>query len=185
MITRRSVLGAGLAFASMAYSAGLRAFAHTSSRNLGPQPSDVLLLDSDIELPDQLAVFLNGRHTKSTVIPLHLDAASHAGLMRVLNDNHAIIGISSGATLFCLERLAWDHGFRMTGRTQACVSAFGDKACHGDMKAFIDGARSSAAGTTSIAQTYRPSRADGLLHAWAMQKSAGVHPRQNRREGWQ
>ena len=52
------------------------------------------------------------------VVEVRLDAAGQAGLMRVLDKSHGIVGISSGATLFCLERIAWDHGFRLTGRSQ-------------------------------------------------------------------
>jgi hypothetical protein len=185
MITRRTALGAGLAFVSLIHASGSGASVYSARRRLGPLSPDVLLLDSNIALPEQLAAFVEGRSPKLTIVPLHLDAASHPGLMRLLNDNHAIIGISSGATLFCLERLAWDHGFRMTGRTQACADAFGDKACQQDIASFLGGAHSPSAAALPLVKSYRPSRADGVLHAWSMQKSASALLRQTRREGWQ
>jgi hypothetical protein len=185
VITRRTALGAGLAVVTMAYGSGSRAFANTARRSFGAHTSDILLLDSSIEPPEPLANFIKGRHSNATVFPLHLDAASHSGLMRVLKDNDRIIGVSSGATLFCLERLAWDHGYRMTGRTQACASALGGKSCQQDIAAFIGGAHSPSAAMSPFVQSYRPSRADGVLHAWSMQKSVSARMRQARWEGWQ
>jgi hypothetical protein len=97
-----------------------------------------------------------------------------------LEKSQAIAGISSGATLFCLERIAWDHGFRLTGRSQRCTSDPGET-CLQDLAAFLGGTH-PAANPPSLARAYRPSRADGLLHAWVMRKSAGPQFRQDHRD---
>ena len=49
-----------------------------------------------------------------------------------------------------------------------------------DVAAFLSGAHPSAASPSLLARAYRPSRADGLLHAWVMQKSASPQLRQGR-----
>jgi hypothetical protein len=116
------------------------------------------------------------------VVAIQLDAAEQAGLRRVLDTSHAIVGISCGATLFCLERIAWDHGLRLTGRSQRCASNSGDDACRQDVAAFLSGAHPLAASPSLLTRVYRPSRADGLLHVWVMQKSASPQLRQGRRE---
>lgn len=179
MTTRRIVLGAGLTFATMACTAGFRGYDPTAHRREA-RSIDALLIDETIDMPSQVVAFITaGRHTLP-VIGIRLDAAAHTGLMRVLDQSHAIIGISSGATLFCLERVAWDHGFRLTGRSQRCASDFGDDDRRPDVAAFLRGAHGSAANPATLARAYRPSRTDRTLHAWAMQKSARTHFRRGR-----
>jgi hypothetical protein len=95
----------------------------------------------------------------------------------------AIVGISSGATLFCLERIGWDHGFRLTGRSRRCAGDPGGDACREDVAAFLSGVHPPAASTSLLARAYQPSRADGMLHTWIMQKSASPQFRQGRRDG--
>ena len=138
----------------------------------------MLLIDETIEMPRQMAAFIKASRQRLPVLGIQLDAAAHAGLMRVLNSSRAIVGISSGATLFCLERLAWDHGFRLRGRSQWCASEPGDEAFSQDLAAMLSGA--SAGPLASCA--YRPSRADATLHAWVIHKSARPPVVQDRRE---
>ncbi len=182
MMTRRTVLGAGLAFAAVAGTAGFGAHDATARRRREPRAIDALLIDETIEMPRQLATVIETRSRTLPVVGIHLDAASHAGLMRVLNESRAIVGISSGATLFCLERLAWDHGFRLTERSQRCAGGPGDDTCWDDVAAILGGAHPLAASPSSGVRAYRPSRGDGTVHAWAMQKAAGPQINRGRQE---
>ena len=182
MLTRRTVVGAGLVFASVACSAGFGACGPTSRRHREARSIDALLIDQGLEMPRQMAAFINATRHRLPVLEIQLDAAAQPGLRRVLDTSHAIVGLSSGATLFCLERIAWDHGFRLTARTQRCAGDPGDDACRQDMAAFLSGAHPPAASPALLARAYRPSRADAMLHAWVMQKSARPQFRQGRRE---
>jgi hypothetical protein len=181
MMTRRTVLGAGLALASACTVAfgecGPSARPHRKARSV-----DALLIDESIEMPRPLAAFVKASGRTLPVVGIRLDAAAHAGLRHVLDTSHAIVGISLGATLFCLERIAWDHGFRLAGRSQRCASDPGEDACRQDVAAYLSGTHPLAAIPSLSTRAYRPSRADGLLHTWAMQKSASPRLRQDRRE---
>jgi len=181
MMTRRTVLGAGLALASTCTVAvvgcGASALRHREARSI-----DALLIDESIEMPRQLAAFIKASRRTLPVVGIRLDAAAHSGLRHVLDTSHAIVGISLGATLFCLERIAWDHGFRLAGRSQRCASDPGEDACRQDVAAYLSGTHPLAAIPSLSTRAYRPSRADGLLHAWVMQKSASPQFRQGRRE---
>jgi hypothetical protein len=182
MLTRRTVVGAGLVIASVACTAGFGACGPTARRHRRAPPIDALLIDDSLEMPRQMASFIKATRQTLPVLEIQLDAAAQPGLRRVLDTSHAIVGISSGATLFCLERIAWDHGFRLTGRTQRCAGNPGDDACRQDVAAFLSGAHPPAASPALLARAYRPSRADAMLHAWVMQKSGRPQLRQGRRE---
>lgn len=167
-ITRRAVIGTGAVAASLAYAGGAAAYA----RPEGLRPIDAMLIDDGVAMPSPLAAFVAARARTLPVVDIRLDAAGHAALNRVLADSHVIVGISSGATLFCVERIAWDHGYRLTARTQRCHADFGDDdACRQDVVAFLNGAHPFTAQTAALA-AYRPSLDDGTLHAWAMRKDA-------------
>jgi hypothetical protein len=182
MVTRRIVLGTGLTFAAVACAAGLGMYGSAARRHPDARSIDALLIDESIEMPRQLAAFIKASRRTLPVVGIQLDAAAHVRLMRLLDKSQALIGISSGATLFCLERLGWDHGFRLTGRSQQCASNLGAGGCRQDVAAFLSGAQHSAASIASLARAYRPSRADGTLHAWSMQKIDRTLLRQDRRE---
>jgi len=98
-----------------------------------------------------------------------------------MEDSHAIAGISSGAALFCLERIAWDHGFRLTGRIQRFANGLDGDTPWQDVAAFLRVVLPLAAGSSALARDYRPSRSDGIVHAWVMEKSSPQF-RQGRRE---
>jgi hypothetical protein len=170
MVTRRIVLGAGMAFTSLACAAGFGAYTPTAQHRRNAQAIDALLIDEGIEMPREIAVLITASKLKFPIVAVQLDAATHARLVRVLKCSRVIAGISSGATLFCLERIAWDHGFRLTGRTQQCASDPNQQAQQ-DVAAFLGGTL-PAANPSILVQAYRPSRADATLHAWVMQKSA-------------
>ena len=178
MMTRRTVVSNGLALVSAACAASFGKFEATAGQSRQARSIDALLIDESIEMPAKMAAFVEVSRRTTPIVGVQLDAATYAELMRVLDKSRTIVGISSGATLFCLERLAWDHGFRLTQRVQRSA---GD-ACLQDVNAFLSGAHPYAASPSPLASAYRPSRADGSLHAWVMQKSAGPKIRQGRRE---
>jgi len=169
MMTRRTVLGAGLAFTAVACSTAFGAPDPTARRR-DARAVDALLVDETIELPRQLSAYIKARSLTLPVIGIQLDAASHGGLKDVLNRSQVIVGISSGATLFCLERIAWDHGLRLTERSQRGPGDPGDDACCPDVAALLSGTHPLAATSSQIVRAYRPSRGDGTLHTWAMRK---------------
>jgi hypothetical protein len=166
----------------MASTASFGACGPTGRRRRQARPIDTLLIDQGIEMPRQVAAFIKASGRRLPVVAIQLDAAAQPGLRRVLDTSHAIVGISSGATLFCLERIAWDHGLRLTGRTQRCASNPGDDAWWQDVAAFLSAAHAPDASRSLLARAYRPSRTDGMLHAWVMQKSASPQLRQRRLE---
>jgi hypothetical protein len=173
MMTRRTVLGAGLVFTAVACTTGFGAYDPAPSRRREARSIDALFFDETIEMPLEMSTFIKACGLTLPVVGIRLDAASHAGLTRVLNKSETIVGISSGATLFCLERIARDHGFRLTDRSQYCAADLGDDTCWQDATAFLSGAHPLAASPLPAVSAYRPSRVDGTLHAWAMQKYAG------------
>jgi hypothetical protein len=181
MVTRRTAVGAGLAFASLAFTAGFGVYCPRVRPRRAARSIDALLVDESIEMPHQMAALIKASSRALPVVAIQLDAAAQAGLRFVLEKSDAIVGISSGATLFCLERIAWDHGFRLTGRSQRCASD-ADNECREDVAAFLSGAHPPTASPSLLARAYRPSRVDGLLHAWLMQKSASPQLRQGRRD---
>jgi hypothetical protein len=183
MVTRRTAVGAGLALASLAFTAGFGAYGPTARPRREARSIDALLVDESIEMPRQMAALIKASSRALPVVGIRLDASAQAGLRLILDKSHAIVGISSGATLFCLERIAWDHGFRLTARCQqGCASDPGDDACRQDVAAYLSGVHPPAASPLLLARAYRPSRADGILHAWIMQKSARPQLRQGRRD---
>jgi len=180
MLTRRTAVGAGLAFGSVACAAGFGAYGQAPGRTREGRAIDTLFIDESFETPRQMAALVEAGGRALPVVRIRLEAADLAGLQRVLEKSQAVVGLSSGATLFCLERIAWDQGFRLTGRSQRCASGPGE-ACLQDLAAFLGGTH-PAASPPSLARAYRPSRADGLLHAWVMRRSAGPQFRQGRRD---
>jgi hypothetical protein len=104
------------------------------------------------------------------VIDLRFDAAAYAGLHQILATDSAIAGISSGAALFCLERIAWDHGFRLVGRIERRADDIAHAGSPRDLAQFLGGLDATSQRGSVTSSGYRPSRTDGLLHAWAMQR---------------
>jgi hypothetical protein len=136
---------------------------------------DALFIDETIELPRPMAAFASASRQSLPVVGLSLDAAAHAGLGRVLAASNALVGLSCGATLFCLERIAWDHGFRLVERRQQLSGNAADDTCLRAVCEYLGATASAAAGAEArLVRSYRPSRADGLLHAWLMQKRRGA-----------
>ena len=182
MMTRRTVLRSGAAIAAVACTAGFGAYDPSARSGRKTQSIDALFVDETIAIPSQLAAFIKSGSRTVPIIGIRLDAAAHSGLLRVLDQSHAIAGISSGAALFCMERIGWDHGFRLTGRCQRCAGDLGGDVCRQDVAEFLDGAHRPAANAAPPARAYRPSRTDGTLHAWVMQKSPSRQFSQTRRD---
>jgi hypothetical protein len=172
MMTRRTVLGIGMTVASSALATGFKAYA--APPTILPKPVDALLVDKNVQLPRPIAAYINARRRLLPVVAIDLDAAGYSGLMNVLTKSDAVAGISSGATLFCLERLAWDYGYRLTGRTPRCLSAIDEQSCSQDIAAFLTAAHSMAVRASPETRAYRPSHSDDTLHSWVMQKSASA-----------
>ena len=173
MITRRTAITTSAAFASIAIASGIDAKAATAIE-IGQSGSvDVLLVDETIESPRRLAGLVLNDGPRLPQLAVRLDAAGQHDLSDVFAHARAIVGISSGATLFCLERMAWDHRFRVTAHSQNRAD---DVAALQDLARF---ARGRAPITTMLsAPAYRPSRTDGLIHVWTMHKPArpATHP---------
>jgi len=181
MMTRRTAVGAGLAFTAAVCTAGFGAYDPTARRRGEVLAIDALLIDESIAMPRRMLTFIEANKRVLPIVGIGLDAAAQAGLRRLFGQSHAIAGLSSGATLFCLERIAWDHGFRLTERSGQCARDPSDHTCRRELAAFLGGAYLSAASPSPVARAYRPSRADGMLHAWVMQKS-GPQFRRSRQE---
>lgn len=179
-ITRRAALGGGLAFASVAGTISVAAGGKTAPSLHGPQRIDAMLVDSSIAMPSRVKSFVEARRQTMRVIDIQLDAATHAELKRVFAESRVIVGVSSGATLFCVERIAWDHGFRLTRRHERPACDLKSDACTQDDLEYLNGAHPTA--MRSATHGYRPSRADAMLHAWTMQKSARAYFSQDQRE---
>jgi hypothetical protein len=71
-----------------------------------------------------------------------------------------------------VERIAWDHGFRLVARSHRFASGPDNDASWRDVAALLGGGHLTTGGQSSADRAYRPSRIDGLLHAWVMHKSA-------------
>jgi hypothetical protein len=170
MATRRTVLGTGLALASLFSVDGSAASVLGARGRRTSRMIDALLVDQTIGMPRAVAAFADANRRTLPVVGIGFDATAQAALTRTLRDNHVIAGISSGATLFCLERMAWDEGLRLAGRNQIRSSALGDASLD-DVAAFLTGANPAGAVAGKLVREYRPSRADGTLHAWILRRS--------------
>ena len=188
-MTRRTVLGSGMIAASIACSVGSAASAEVIGYHAAPRPIDALLVDHGVEMPRLLATFVAARARTLPIVGIRLDAAGHAALVGVLRDSHVLAGVTSGATLFCVERIAWDHGYRLTARSGRCSADLDgadldDDARLQDAVAFLNAAHPSGTSPSVPARQYRPSRQDGTLHAWTMQKSSSAPSHPDRMKAW-
>ena len=170
MITRRAAIGAGLLSGSGALVPARGSFAGVRTSYPAPRTIEALLVDSTVAVPSQLAAFVKLTRPDVPIRTLDLDAASHAGLARLLSECSAVAGLSSGAGLFCLEQIAWDHGFRVTARTEQNMDDAGKEACRQDIAAFLAGVRLDE-NRHARARVVRPSRVDGFLHVWVIEKA--------------
>jgi len=182
MVTRRTVLGTGLALASMACSAAIGAEGTASHRRRESRAIDALLIDETLVMPRPLTAYAHRSARSLPVIGIQLDAAGYAAMIRVLDRSQVLVGISSGATLFCLERIAWDRGFRLAGRSERHSGEAGAHALRQDVATYLKGEMPPAASTLRGARSYRPSRADATLHAWVLRKPARPGLPTDRRE---
>jgi hypothetical protein len=172
LVTRRAVIGTGAVAASLAYAGSSAASAQAAGGRAAIRPIDALLIDDGVDMPRPLADFVTARARTLPVVTIRLDAAGHSALNRVLNESHVIVGITAGATLFCVERIAWEHGYRLTARTQRGHADFNAENGRQLVAAFLNDAHPFTASPARPAAAYRPSLNDRTLHAWAMRKDA-------------
>jgi hypothetical protein len=182
MIRRRTVLGVGLALTGFTSTNAFGAFGPTANHRQVARAIDALLIDETIEMSRLWMDSIEANRRTLPVLGIQLDAASHAELGGVLGKSQRVVGISSGATLFCVERIAWDHGFRLTARIQSGAGEPGDDTCGRDFARVLHGALPLAASPSSLMRAYRPSRMDGTLHAWTLQRTAGPQTQHGRQE---
>jgi len=180
MVTRREVLGVGLAFASVSGAIGL--YSATKARPVKDQTGlpkvGAMLVDEHLGIAALLVYFFQNRKPDLPFLTLRLDSFASTELKPIFNSVQVIAGISSGATLFCLERIAWDHGYRMTRRSEHEFTATAATASANDatILALADAIVSNrpesfAAAIAPASRAYRPSMTDDTLHAWIMQRA--------------
>jgi len=179
-VTRRTALGAGVAAISLASGVSVSAYGQTMVSGRNPHAIDAMLIDGGVAMPALVSKVIQARGRAIPIIDIYLDGAGHGPLQRVLSQSQTLVGVSTGATLFCLERIAWDHGFRLTARNEQSACALDGNTCHQTVVEFLNGAHGTA--TSPSPRAYRGSRADGTLHAWTMRKSARSYVSQDRRE---
>jgi hypothetical protein len=175
-VTRREVLGAGLAFASISGAIGLNSTYRVSAvKDQVVLPKvGTLVLDEGLGVSTSLVDVLHHRTPDLSFLTLGLDAVTSIELKHLFNSAQTIAGLSSGATLFCLERIAWDYGYRITRRSEHAFSANAANENDATVLALANKiiTNKPEAFATAIAPTnraYRPSRADDTLHAWIME----------------
>jgi hypothetical protein len=180
-VTRREVLRAGLALASISGAIGLdAAFAATAGKDqLGLPKPGAIVLDEDLEMSAALVRFLQSRKPDLPLLALRLDSTTSTQLKPIFNSAPVIAGLSSGATLFCLERIAWDHGYRISRRSEHLLDSVTANAADNDATvarladAIIDDEPALFATAIDPAgRAYRPSMTDRTLHSWILQMTA-------------
>jgi hypothetical protein len=176
MITRREVLGAGVALASISSVMGLNsAFGAEAVNNPTALPKvSALVLDEGLGVSTPLLDVLHRHKRDLSFLTLGLDAFASTALKPLFSSGQMIAGLSAGATLFCLERIAWDYGYRITRRSEhefkasagnendALVLALASSIMNNQPEPF-------AAAIAPNNRAYRPSRSDDTLHSWIMQ----------------
>jgi hypothetical protein len=191
MVTRREVLGAGVALASISGAIGLSS-AHIVSAVTGQAGSPkvgAMVLDESLSVSSTVIDVLHRHQHDLSLLTIGLDAPGSIELKRLFNEGQMIAGLSSGATLFCLERIAWDYGYRVTRRSEhdfntnvahalandATVLALADKIISNQPESF-------AAALALTSRAYRPSMTDDTLHTWIMQTAVASKTRTVRPE---
>lgn len=164
MMTRRQVLGTGVALASISATPGWAA-APRGGAGTGQLP-DALVVDDSMVLPDSVASLVEAGSSTLPLFRLRLDAPGLADLAGTLNRSVVLAGISSGASLFCLERIARDSGYRLIARQQHRADA---ASCRHELTALLLGRTQAPADGASL-RAYAPSRADGAVHTWLLAK---------------
>lgn len=175
MVTRREVLGAGLALTAISSAIGSYSVTAVEEHSGIPKAA-TLVLDESLGVSTALVDFLHNRKPDLSLLTIRLDSFASTELKPLLNSARMIAGISSGATLFCLERIAWDYGYRVTRRSehkfkaQTVGARKNDEAFLAIAHAIISNQPESfAAAIAPSSRGYRPSMTDDTLHAWIMQ----------------
>ena len=93
-------------------------------------------------------------------------------------EHSLVIGISSGATLFCVERIAWDSGLRIARRSQHGCDQASDLAGIRELAAALDGACPALPGHLAALATLQPAHGDNTLHIWTLRGGPGSSAKQ-------
>lgn len=176
MITRRETLGGGLAAVAAMAAPMLAATPASAAPGVDALRLDALLVDDAIHLPAAITALVEVLQPATTIVPLRLDAAGLADVARVLRRGAVVAGISSGASLFCLERIAWDSGFRLASRRAVSATGATFEDCRRELAPVLQG-QVSTAGNLAAIRHYAPSRTDGVVHVWLLHKPARNVPR--------
>jgi hypothetical protein len=161
----------------LAGGAGLSVALAIAAPSLARSPASsppLLLIDETVTLPDRLAAFVADWRRLQPVSPLSLDASGYNALRRTMAEYSQIIGIGSGATLFCVERIAWDCGLRIAWRSQHGCNQAGDSAGIRELAAALDGACPAPTGQLAALATLQPAHGDGTLHIWTLMGRPGT-----------
>lgn len=178
MVTRREVLGAALALATFSGAIGLNSIRRMGAvkDQSGLPTLDAIMLDEGLGVSTALVDLLHNRQPEPPLLTIRLDSFASIELKHIFNSAQVIAGISSGATLFCLERIAWDYGYRITRRSEHQFNARTPNALENDAtvlaladKIMSNRPESFAAALAPASRAYRPSSVDDTLHAWIMQ----------------
>lgn len=168
MITRRATLGLALT-ASALSAAGIGTAKSLLSNRTQLGAIDALLVDSEVAIQLPLTDLLSFVRHRYPAVALGLDPAGLQKLNHLFGSSQTIIGLSSGAALFCVEQMAADYGFRLTARGQQGTA---EPALLPEVADLVRGFVPAASGVISCVRNYRASRSDNQLHAWVLQKSA-------------
>lgn len=172
MATRREVLGAGLAVGATLVSSGAAWILDDPVTERGPirRAAQALLVSESIALPPGLDSLAAPHSSLVPVIRVGLAQGAYRELKRVLDRHEVIAGLSTGASLFCIERIAWDHGLRLMRLQQLDGPACDWRSLARPAMALIHPAREDVALKPGVS-AYCPSRSDGIVHGWILQKA--------------
>ena len=174
MITRREILTAGAIFGSLLPTTTAAFFddanlAATSSEHTTPSPPiSAFLMDDEVEASARFAKVLRVKLQGVTVLPATLDSKFYSELNVLLSSHRLIGGITTGAALFCLERIAWNRGLRLVWRRNFLHEATGHSTIPFAVLTRSFSGDSQALTPSNPIRSYRPSRSDQLVHAWIL-----------------
>ena len=174
MLTRREVLTAGALFGSLVPLTTLALFDDAKSEatsfadTMALPPISALLTDYEVDESSRCAQDLRTQLQGITILPATLDAKFYGELNMLFRSHRSIGGITTGAALFCLERIAWDHGLRLAWRRSFTLAATGHDALPFPMLARSFTGDSRALTPSNPIRGYRNSRSDRLIHAWIL-----------------
>jgi hypothetical protein len=174
MVTRREILTAGAIFGSLlpittvAFFDDANSQATSSQHTISSAPISAFLMDDEVEESARFAKALRTKLQRIIVLPATLDSKFYSELNVLFSSRHLIGGITTGAALFCLERIAWNRGLRLVWRRNFSREATGQGTIPFAMLARSLSGDSRALTPSNPIRSYRPSRSEQLVHAWIL-----------------